>query len=66
MTALEPGTLEFCKLERLTTLGEFAVFAQNMSQNVIVGGDFRRDRGAEPVPLGHPWRDRRRPGDRGE
>jgi hypothetical protein len=42
LTALEPGTLEFCKLEKLTTLGEFAVFAQNMSQNVIVGGDFRK------------------------
>src|SRR5947208_12244968 len=37
LTALEPGTQEFCKLEKLTTLGEFAVFAQNMSQNVIVG-----------------------------
>jgi hypothetical protein len=42
LTALEPGTLEFCKLEQLTTLGEFAVFAQGMSQNVIVGGDFRK------------------------
>src|SRR5581483_5125620 len=42
LTALEPGTLEFCKLEKLTTLGEFAVFAQGMSQSVIVGGDFRK------------------------
>ncbi len=42
LTALEPGTLEFCKLEKLTTLGEFAVFAQGMSQNVIVGGDFKK------------------------
>lgn len=42
LTALEPGTLEFCKLEGLHTLGEFAVFAQSMSQNVIVGGDFRK------------------------
>jgi hypothetical protein len=42
LTALEPGTLEFCKLEKLSTLGEFAVFAQGMSQNVIVGGDFRK------------------------
>lgn len=42
LTALEPGTLEFCKLENLSTLGEFAVFAQGMSQNVIVGGDFRK------------------------
>lgn len=42
LTALEPATLEFCKLENLSTLGEFAVFAQGMSQNVIVGGDFRK------------------------
>lgn len=42
LTALESGTLEFCKLEKLSTLGEFAVFAQGMSQNVIVGGDFRK------------------------
>ena len=42
LAALEPGTLEFCKAERLATLGEFAVFAQGMSQNVIVGGDFRK------------------------
>jgi hypothetical protein len=42
LTSLEQGTLEFCKLEGLSTLGEFAVFAQGMSQNVIVGGDFRK------------------------
>ncbi|MES2695726.1 MAG: hypothetical protein V4773_19790 [Verrucomicrobiota bacterium] len=42
LTALEPGTIEFCKLEKLHTLGEFAVFAQGMSQNVIVGGDFKK------------------------
>lgn len=42
LTALEPSTLEFCKLEKLSTLSEFAVFAQSMSQNVIVGGDFRK------------------------
>ena len=42
LTSLETGTLEFCKLEGLHTLGEFAVFAQSMSQNVIVGGDFRK------------------------
>jgi len=42
LTVLEPGTLEFCKLEGLSTLGEFAVFAQSMAQNVIVGGDFRK------------------------
>ena len=39
--ALAPDTREFCQLEKLTTVGEFAVFAQGLSQNVIVGGDFR-------------------------
>ena len=43
LTALGPDTVEFCKLEHLKTLGEFAVFAQGMSQNVIVGGDFRKE-----------------------
>lgn len=42
LTALEAGTLEFCRLEKLATLGEFAVFAQTMSQSVIVGGDFKK------------------------
>jgi hypothetical protein len=42
LTSLDPSTLEFCKLENLSTVGEFAVFAQSMSQNVIVGGDFRK------------------------
>jgi hypothetical protein len=42
LTALGQDTVEFCKLENLKTLGEFAVFAQGMSQNVIIGGDFRK------------------------
>ncbi len=42
LTALGTDTVEFCKLEKLTTLGGFAVFAQGMSQNVIVGGDFKK------------------------
>ncbi len=42
LTLLDAGTAEFCKLEKLSTLGEFAGFAQNMAQNVIVGGDFRK------------------------
>jgi hypothetical protein len=42
LTALTPDTIEFCKLESLKTLGEFCIFAQGMSQNVIVGGDFRK------------------------
>ena len=32
---------EFCRLEKIGTLGEFARFAQNMSPQVVVGGDFR-------------------------
>jgi hypothetical protein len=42
LTGLDSATQDFCKLEKLHTLGEFAVFAQNMAQNVIVGGDFRK------------------------
>ena len=42
LTALTQDTVEFCKLEKLATLGEFCIFAQGMSQNVIVGGDFRK------------------------
>lgn len=34
-------TKEFCKLEKIATLGEFAHFAQSMPPQVIVGGDFR-------------------------
>lgn len=41
LSALSPGTLEFCGREKLTTLSELAVFAQGMAQSVIVGGDFR-------------------------
>jgi hypothetical protein len=42
LAVLEPGTREFCQLEKLATLGEFAVFAQSMAQTVIVGGDFKK------------------------
>ncbi len=42
LTALNADTLEFCRLEKLSTLQEFAIFAQGMSQSVIVGGDFRK------------------------
>jgi len=42
LTALDKDAREFCALEHMATLGEFARFAQNMSQNVIVGGDFRK------------------------
>lgn len=41
LTSLSKDAKEFCELEQLATLSEFAVFAQGMSQNVIVGGDFK-------------------------
>lgn len=40
-TSLSKEAQEFCELEKLSSLSEFAVFAQGMSQNVIVGGDFK-------------------------
>jgi len=41
LSSLSKDAKEFCELEKLSTLAEFAVFAQGMSQNVIVGGDFK-------------------------
>ncbi|WP_138223366.1 hypothetical protein [Nibricoccus aquaticus] len=41
LIALTPETREFCNLEGITTLKAFAVFAQGISHNVILGGDFR-------------------------
>ena len=41
LTTLSPDTLDFCRLEKLTTLGGFAIFAQAMAQSVIVAGEFR-------------------------
>ncbi|PTY06969.1 hypothetical protein DB347_10240 [Opitutaceae bacterium EW11] len=41
LVALTAETREFCTLENLKTLKEFSMFAQNMAQSVIVGGDFR-------------------------
>jgi len=40
-TSLSSDTKDFCGRESLSTIGEFAVFAQGMPQNVVVGGDFR-------------------------
>jgi hypothetical protein len=40
-TTVSAGTKEFCALEKIATLGEFAKFAQSMPPSVIVGGDFR-------------------------
>lgn len=41
LVALTSETREFCTLENLYTLKQFAMFAQTMAQSVIVGGDFR-------------------------
>lgn len=41
LVALTAETREFCTLESLVTIREFAMFAQNLAQAVIVGGDFR-------------------------
>ncbi len=41
LVALTPETREYCTMEGLTTIKQFAVFAQNLAQNVIVSGDFR-------------------------
>lgn len=41
LVGLSPETLLFCRLEDIKTLGEFALMAQRMSGQVIVGGDFR-------------------------
>jgi hypothetical protein len=42
LTALDDTARELCRLEQVRTLGQFALFAQGLSQNVIVGGDLRR------------------------
>jgi hypothetical protein len=41
LTTLDESTRELCRLENVSTIGAFALFAQNVSQNVIVGGTFR-------------------------
>jgi len=41
LVALTQETREYCELEHIATLKDFAIFAQGLSQNVIVGGDFR-------------------------
>lgn len=42
LLAVSPDTREFCQHEKIDTLARLAVFAQGMSQSVIVGGDFRK------------------------
>lgn len=41
LCTLEPSTHEFCRLEGLAKLEEFAVFTQGMARNVTMGGDFK-------------------------
>jgi hypothetical protein len=41
LTLLDDSTRELCQLEKVATVGQFALFAQSVSQNVIVGGVFR-------------------------
>ncbi len=41
LIALLPETRDFCHLENLVTLRDFALFAQNLSQTVVVSGDFK-------------------------
>jgi hypothetical protein len=41
LVALLPETRDYCNLENLVSLRDFALFAQNLSQTVVVSGDFR-------------------------
>jgi len=41
-SALDDDSMQFCRTEKLETLGEFVEFAQSMAQNIVVGGDFRK------------------------
>jgi hypothetical protein len=41
LSGLSKETLGFCEAEEIETLAEFIEFAQNMAQNIVVGGDFR-------------------------
>lgn len=42
LSTLDVSARDLCRLEEVTTLGEFALFAQRLSQGIIVGGDLRR------------------------
>ena len=41
LTVFDESTRDLCRLEQVETIGQFALFAQGVSQNVIVGGAFR-------------------------
>jgi hypothetical protein len=42
LTSLDDAAAELCQLEHLETIGQFALFAQGLSQSVIIGGDFKK------------------------
>lgn len=41
LSGLSADTQAFCKNEDIRTLKDFGHFAQNMAQNIVIGGDFR-------------------------
>ncbi len=41
LTNLSEESQDLCTAEGIETIGQFAEFAQNMAQNVVIGGDFR-------------------------
>ena len=41
LAKLDESTRDLCRMEQVETIGQFAIFAQNVSKNVIVEGDFR-------------------------
>jgi hypothetical protein len=42
LATLDETAQQLCRLEHVATLGEFTLFAQRLSQGIIVGGDVRR------------------------
>lgn len=41
LSNLSETSQDLCSAEGIETIGQFADFAQNMAQNVVIGGDFR-------------------------
>jgi len=41
LTNLDEEAKDLCHAEGIESIGQFAEFAQNMAQNVVIGGDFR-------------------------
>lgn len=42
LTTLDDPARTLCRLENVSTIGEFALFAQRLSQGIIIGGDLRK------------------------